>query len=644
MANGNGTNYVDGLKLEMYKNPTQSNFDNILNATGGGKYDTEEQFLSSIYNYKADVDQFTSPVLKAPFSIGNRYALFAYTGLHVPYTDANLTNYYKLMANNNIHGGEKAKEPSVNNIIEFFNPDTYGAIEYDFSDFLWGKYFKKVQNNQLITLRRFMQPCEDNIYNVIRKTFDPDTNFKKTVTTDKTTGATTTTTTSTNKGKVETVTSTVPKGSKTMSVGVEPVKPDIDVTQPDIARAVAWFGEGTPNSLDELLTFTYGYTWTEQTSETNSMQSNDQGYTAHPAYEGMNTGGQTFVDSLKGVTAGAKYQRLLGQGYDPLLGSYPNFVVGPVNVVNKMTTRGVGLNFDQTIKVVFEYRMCSYYGIDPKIAMMDIMANLLVLTYDNAAFWGGANRFYGAAGFVAKRFGNDKLLRQGDFKGYLGSLVTDVSVGLKNVFGDASGEITTESGIAGLLKLGSNFLGNMMGKLINSQLGAPPAYQQLKGMITGEATGNWHLTVGNPMNPIVMIGNLILESSTLSFNGNLGYNDFPEFIKLECELKHARPRDKTDFESMFNAGKGRIYVSSSEFADILNLQGKDVNVYGAFQTSLKNEKTGGSTSKFSPENFEQMAKTMGADAQTQKRVGKIAYWMQRSSVTAMSAIDAHQHY
>ena len=612
---GNGTGYIEGLDITMYKNPSQSDFDNVINATGG-KYDTEEQYLSNIYNYTANVDTFTSPVPKAPFSMGNRYALFTYIGLHGNYSDM-LNKYYKLMINNPIHGGNTAKNPTVNNIIEFFaDRDTSGGIEYDYADFIWCKYFKKIPNNHLITLRRFTQPIEDNIYKVIRKTFTDDAAEQavkdKKIATDKTNGF------------LDTI--------------------NVDITQPDVARALTWFGENTSNSLEELLTFSYGYNWAEQSTETNTLQSNDEGYTAHPFYEKMGVKGQSAVDLMRGVDPGTKYKRQLSQGYDPLLGSYPNFVVGPVNVINKMRTRDVGLNFDHNIKLIFEYELRSYHGVDPKIGLLDIMSNLLVLTYDNAGFWGGANRFYGAAGFVARRFGDDSKLRQGDFKGYLGSLIVDVSTGLQAAFGIEGGGFTLESLLEGFKKLGSTFIGNMMGKLINSQLGAPPAYQQLKGMITGEATGNWHLTVGNPMNPIVMMGNLILENSTLSFSGNLGYNDFPENIKLEVELKHARPRDKTDIESMFNAGKGRIYSSSSDFMDILNLRGSDVDVYGAFRTSKDADTNVNNGNMIGPPDFENIALLAGVDQQNAKQIGKNAYWVSRTSVDYMDKVDAHMHY
>jgi len=40
----------------------------------------------------------------------------------------------------------------------------------------------------------------------------------------------------------------------------------------------------------------------------------------------------------------------------------------------------------------------------------------------------------------------------------------------------------------------------------------------------------------------------------------MSYDGFPTQLKLTVNLKHARPRDKADIESMFNGGKGRLYM------------------------------------------------------------------------------------
>ena len=100
----------------------------------------------------------------------------------------------------------------------------------------------------------------------------------------------------------------------------------------------------------------------------------------------------------------------------------------------------------------------------------------------------------------------------------------------------------------------------------------------VNSLLTGDPTGQWHLTIGNPLNPIMMVGNLACTDSSFSFEGPFGYEDFPSKLKVEITLKPARMRDKGEIESMFNAGKGRMYLQPEYGGDIDNLV--NVSAYG----------------------------------------------------------------
>jgi hypothetical protein len=83
--------------------------------------------------------------------------------------------------------------------------------------------------------------------------------------------------------------------------------------------------------------------------------------------------------------------------------------------------------------------------------------------------------------------------------------------------------------------------------------------QGIHSLLTGAPVGEWHITVGNPMNPMMMIGNLICTNLKLEFNDELGPDDFPTELKATVTLEHGMPRDKNAIESMFNKGGGRLY-------------------------------------------------------------------------------------
>ena len=79
---------------------------------------------------------------------------------------------------------------------------------------------------------------------------------------------------------------------------------------------------------------------------------------------------------------------------------------------------------------------------------------------------------------------------------------------------------------------------------------------------TGAPVGEWHLVVGNPMNPIAMIGNLICQNVSIEFGEVLGPDDFPTEVIATFTLQHGRDRERGEIESIFNRGDGRLYQSN----------------------------------------------------------------------------------
>ena len=69
-----------------------------------------------------------------------------------------------------------------------------------------------------------------------------------------------------------------------------------------------------------------------------------------------------------------------------------------------------------------------------------------------------------------------------------------------------------------------------------------------------------------------------MTDADFELEGPLGFEDFPTQLKVTVKLKPARPRDKADIESMFNAGKGRLYVADNSGVNV-DAQ-MDVNAYG----------------------------------------------------------------
>lgn len=479
-----------------------------------------------------------------PRSIFNEYALFNFRGLYGGLTGSEPFDFFKDVPENPLMGGYNAHNVSISRLIEFFD-EHYPKIGYKAQDFLYCKYYKQIPVNHLVTLRRFPVPVTDNIFDLSLR-YD-----------------------------------TTPDAEK-------PTFEVADVTQVAGVTAVTYLGEVAGNKLDDLLKFSYGLNWKDIESKMEALESTDKGYTNQPFYSKIGGAGRALVDSTRGISAGGKFRSENAAGGDRFGTTYANFTIGPVNVVNKTAVRDIGLKFENDMKLTFEYELKSLNYVNPKIAMIDLISNMLTMTTNNAQFFGGGHRYYGSGGYVASSFGDMGKLRNGDFGGYIGSVVGQVQSGFKSTFADKNGEFNVKSGIQGIINAGKTLLGNMLGGFLSEQMGAVPSTQATAAFISGEPTGNWHVTVGNPLNPIVMMGNMYCDNTIMTLGHGLGYDDFPMEVKFEVDVKHGKPRDKGDIENMFNAGRGRIYASSEKADDILNLKGLDLATYGSVKAGKIN--------------------------------------------------------
>lgn len=479
--------------------------------------------MKNLYKYTDEMPQEEGVI-----SAINKYALFQYKGM--PWNSNYLSQeQYQDSPDNSAITIEASKNPTAGNLIHILgeNSDNQSlAYKYAWGDFLWCRFYGKIPNNRLLTLRRFANPCVDNI-------LDP--------------------------------------------IVVDPNAGPVSGDQPELAKAITWMGAEGGNKIEDILKFSYGYNWEEIESEVQSLQAKGSGHGKNSMGIGetgfgmgsMITSAQSLSSGTSSTSARTATQN---SGFDPLSDTYPNHSLGPINVIQKMMIqkggKGGGLNFEQEMELKFHYDLRAYGTANPKLAFLDVMANLLVLTYNNAPFWGGATRYYGNSGNVGKPLGDYDKLAQGDIKGYMSSIVDSVGEIAGNLFGDGNGGFSAESVLEGI----GDVAGDMLGGFLSENMHSPAGAQAAKAFLTGEPTGSWHLTVGNPLNPVALIGNLVLSSSEIAFNGPFSRDDFPSSFTLTCKVKPGRPRDKAEIESMFNAGRGRIYHPIEDFGDVLALE------------------------------------------------------------------------
>lgn len=494
------------------------------------KYDEGNDIVQLLSTKNIKSQPINGKQISGTPSIFNRYALFSYRGTDS--IDSELSALSALLSTPK--QSRKDDNPSAKQIVNYFKNNRFNAVEYDLLDFLYLKKYGKIPNNYLLTLRRFPYAVEDNIFN---KNIVPN---------------------------------------------------------PDIARVVSYFGEGTGTSLADVLKFTVGFKWKTLTAEIQALHSQRFGnpigdikyknkrYNVDKSY---NVGGA--INTLQraanpNTTIQKDVNKLLtGQDFtDPLQtdGFYHNKILGPVNVIDEMEVRDRGLKYRQNIEISVDYELKAYGGLNPKKAMLDILTNLLTIGFNNAPFFGGAIRYLND-NRTNHILGNQKLLLTGDYGGYLKSVGGDLQKTFSSIFSGGDGDFSFQSVIGGLMNIGKGSLSQLLTNKL-SQSGAVPNYQVANALLTGQATGEWHLTVGNPLNPICTIGNLVLDDMSITFDEMLGSDDFPVGIKAIFKLKPARPRDKTDIENMFNLGQGRLYFVPENSKDILNIAGSEKYHYG----------------------------------------------------------------
>lgn len=311
--------------------------------------------------------------------------------------------------------------------------------------------------------------------------------------------------------------------------------------EPDISRMVTYSGPDV-NKLDEVLSFSYSMLWKELTSEMEqaSMQGEQTGLSGF-----MLKAMKVFDPELTKNKIRGNNANMLDPKFDQ------NKVYGPVDSIKNTHIRDVGLEFQKEFDLTFDYELRSINGRTPEYAMKDIIANILACTFSNAKFWPGARYWVGdrPSQFYKKyQYMNtddmDKMLFQG---------TADLKSAISKFAGKGSALNMLKKAISGGFQMA-------MGKILDSV--GRPGILTMNSLLSGEPTGFWHLTVGNPINPIMCIGNLICTGVDFNFpTDSLSYGDFPTKMQVKIKLKPGQSKDRAGIEMMFNMGKQRIYYA-----------------------------------------------------------------------------------
>lgn len=229
---------------------------------------------------------------------------------------------------------------------------------------------------------------------------------------------------------------------------------------------------------------------------------------------------------------------------------YERSAAGNPNLIKSAQRRthgGGSLESTINMKLRFEYQMRYIKGIDPTIAMMDLISNTLRMGTSTSEFR-----------YAVPAIKDSQALQyalNGSLSDAVDTFKTELEGFKKSItekFQESISSISVSDFSSTLQDLGDNSLTFLMSRFRETLKGAISAD-------TGMASGIWHVTIGNPKAPTISCGDMILTESTVNIANELGYSDFFESFSVDIILKSARERGRDELERILNS-RGRVYT------------------------------------------------------------------------------------
>jgi len=446
--------------------------------------------------------------------------------------------------------------PNVKNIIEWANKTSSisvtGYQPYAMTDFMFCRNYGKIPNNRLVTLRRYPFPIDDQI-----KIFQKD-------------------------------------------VYKSPIP---------IAQAVTWFGGDTGNTLagigvqnwgmffKDIIVTPQDITGNEVTiKELQALVSGLAGASENAKAIVKNLG--LLAVSLGGTDANLQQasgmeEKLQEFAKNQLYtnGPYWNRIFGPVNVIDRSSQRARGMQpgWNTTFDLNFHYQFRSFNGLSPKIVALDLIASFLNLTYNDAQFLGQLARYFPRPGLkfnptITEQLGalitSAGTTFDANITSQILALISSATAAMSAATGLEKSETLLAKGLKTAKKAAQVFAADTL-------KAALPDILVAKSTLSDRPVGEWHLVVGNPMNPIMVMGDLLCSKCVMTFDTEIGPEDFPTGVTFKVTLQQGKPRDKVSIERMFNLGESQLMSTK------LTPTSSEKDTFGEDNTKLFTELTTG---------------------------------------------------
>jgi hypothetical protein len=324
------------------------------------------------------------------------------------------------------------------------------------------------------------------------------------------------------------------------------------------------------------------------------------------AYVGLK-GNDKQLQQLSGMEA--KMQKFLREQYETN-GPYWNRVYGPVNVIHQSTRRERGMQdgWNTPFTIAFHYSFRSFSGLSPKIVALDLISSFLNLTYNDAQFLGQLARYFPRTGVkfdpsTTELIGDILTKWATSFESGSGADMMKLASGVIDQIKAAADQgisMMKDAGNGDLTKIkeaGSNVAQTIA---ISALAESVPKLISVRSALSDRPVGEWHLVVGNPLNPIMTMGDLICTSCDMAFDEEMGPDDFPTGVTFTVGLQQGKPRDKVAIERIFNLGETKMMHSKLRPFSSAN------DTFGEINNTEWSEKSKQSFNEISAENKDKL--------------------------------------
>jgi len=343
---------------------------------------------------------------------------------------------------------------------------------------------------------------------------------------------------------------------------------------PPLSTIISWIDDS-----GDFFNFTFGEYWTNAKDDIFSLFEKVNKETGIDSIPGVSGAVKGMVGKVTGAPEGVQNALLVEiankLGYTEV--TVDNIPQGNPNLIQQAKVRskgGDGLRSKLSIAVTAKYEQKFINNVDPTIAFLDIIGNILRFGTSNSDFI-----LTGKGGDTIKKyFDNIKKGKWVEALSLIVGVIIDAVLATYEIVKEKLVQLADD-----LVKKGGDAIKSAASgdfdAAKNSALAATKVITdtlrkigsaviskykvEISGIVsalTGFPSTPWHVTIGNPKRPFFSSGDMYISGNvSVKFGSILSFNDLPSTIEVSFTLESARDLGAQEIFERFNTGGGRSY-------------------------------------------------------------------------------------